>query len=277
MAEAARKRAKKEAEDPEDPNPSSSSSLMRSQSMNIDTELANEVFAHFITQAATLKSILRTFRYLCDILRLKPQELPHFYPKLKSKLKSWKAMALWAKFDKRASHKAYLKGKACVGQRVLVIGAGPCGLRTAIEAQLLGAKVVVVEKRDRFSRNNVLHLWPYNIQDLRGLGAKKFYGKFCAGSIDHISIRALQCILLKVAVLMGVEVCENCGFEGLVEPEDIETGWRAKMTPEDHPAGQYEFDVLIGADGKRNTLRGFKRKEFRGKLAIAITANFINK
>lgn len=40
---------------------------------------------------------------------------------------------------------------------------------------------------------------------------------------------------------------------------------------------QYEFDVLIGADGKRNTLEGFKRKEFRGKLAIAITANFINK
>lgn len=45
----------------------------------------------------------------------------------------------------------------------------------------------------------------------------------------------------------------------------------------EHPVNQYEFDVLIGADGKRNTLMGFKRKEFRGKLAIAITANFINK
>ena len=39
---------------------------------------------------------------------------------------------------------------------------------------------------------------------------------------------------------------------------------------------RYEFDVLIGADGKRNTLPGFSRKEFRGKLAIAITANFKN-
>ena len=54
---------------------------------------------------------------------------------------SWKANALWAKFDKRASHKVYMKGKACAGQRVLVIGAGPCGLRTAIEAQLLGKKL----------------------------------------------------------------------------------------------------------------------------------------
>lgn len=71
--------------------------------------------------------------------------------------------------------------------QVLIIGAGPCGLRSAIEAQLLGAKVVVVEKRDRFSRNNVLHLWPFVISDLKQLGAKKFYGKFCAGAIDHIS------------------------------------------------------------------------------------------
>lgn len=69
----------------------------------------------------------------------------------------------------------------------LIIGGGPCGLRTAIELALLGCKVVVIEKRDTFSRNNVLHLWPYTIEDLRGLGAKKFYGKFCAGSIDHIS------------------------------------------------------------------------------------------
>jgi hypothetical protein len=73
-------------------------------------------------------------------------------------------------------------------------------------------------------------------------------------------------------------VYENVGFERLVEPDDIETGWRAICDPPEHQVSrQYEFDVLIGADGKRNTLTGFKRKEFRGKLAIAITANFINR
>ena len=218
-----------------------------------------------------------TYRYLCEVLRLKPNQLPYFYPKLKAKLKTWKAQALWTKLDKRCAQKCYNRGKACQGTRVMIIGAGPCGLRTAIEAQLLGAKVVVVEKRDRYSRNNVLHLWPCNIQELRALGAKKFYGKFCAGSIDHISIRQLQCILLKVCLLLGVEVFEGVSFEDLVEPEDIETGWKARVEPKEHPVSQYEFDVLIGADGKRNTLTGFKRKEFRGKLAIAITANFINK
>lgn len=160
--------------------------------------------------------------------------------------------------------------------QVLIIGAGPCGLRAAIEAQLLGAKVVLVEKRDRFSRNNVLHLWPFVITDLKALGAKKFYGKFCAGSIDHISIRQIQCILLKVALLLGVEVHEGVGFEGLREPTEHE-GWRAYISPSDHPVSHYTFDVLIGADGRRNTLDGFKRKALRAKLAIAITANFINK
>lgn len=79
----------------------------------------------------------------------------------------------------------------------LVLGAGPCGLRTAIELALLGAQVVLLEKRKSFSRNNVLHLWPYTIRDLRNLAAKKFYGKFCSGSLDHIS----KCLLFKIYLM----------------------------------------------------------------------------
>ncbi|KAL0125064.1 hypothetical protein PUN28_004309 [Cardiocondyla obscurior] len=245
-----------------------------------EVALASEIFDQFCN-ATTLKSILGYYRQLCELLKIRPNVINQFYPKLKTKLRSWKAQALWKKFDQRANHKCYNRGKVCPNTRVLIIGGGPCGLRTAIEAQLLGAKVVVVEKRDRMSRNNVLHLWPFVIHDLRGLGAKKFFGKFCAGSIDHISIRQLQCILLKVALILGVEFHENVSFDSLIQPpdnqEDGKIGWRAKTSPADHPVSQYEFDVLIGADGKRNTLEGFKRKEFRGKLAIAITANFINK
>nr|XP_018895758.1 PREDICTED: protein-methionine sulfoxide oxidase Mical isoform X3 [Bemisia tabaci] len=252
----------------------------RKPGVSPETALASDIFDKFCA-ATTLKAILGYHRHLCELLHIKPTNFPQFYPKLKSKLKSWKAQALWAKFDKKASHKCYNRGKACPNTRVLIIGAGPCGLRAAIEAQLLGAKVVVVEKRDKISRNNVLHLWPFVIQDLRALGAKKFFGRFCAGSIDHISIRQLQCILLKVALILGVEIHEGIGFESLLPPPDDQSeeriGWRAAISPPEHPVSQYEFDVLIGADGKRNTLEGFGRKEFRGKLAIAITANFINK
>ncbi|XP_059469420.1 F-actin-monooxygenase Mical isoform X2 [Neocloeon triangulifer] len=241
-----------------------------------DVALASDVFDQFCA-ASTLKSVLTLHRHLCELLRLRPAPFPHFYPQLRAKLRSWRAQALWTKFDKRAAHKCYARGAACAGTRVLIIGAGPCGMRAAIEAQLLGAKVVVLEKRDRISRNNVLHLWPFVIHDLRALGAKKFFGKFCAGAIDHISIRQLQVVLLKTALLLGVEVHVGVSFERLVPPVDADFGWRAETCPEDHPASQFEFDCLIGADGKRNTLEGFGRKEFRGKLAIAITANFLNK
>ncbi|XP_072863157.1 F-actin-monooxygenase MICAL3 isoform X6 [Chlorocebus sabaeus] len=241
---------------------------------------AHVLFDRFV-QATTCKGTLKAFQELCDHLELKPKDYRSFYHKLKSKLNYWKAKALWAKLDKRGSHKDYKKGKACTNTKCLIIGAGPCGLRTAIDLSLLGAKVVVIEKRDAFSRNNVLHLWPFTIHDLRGLGAKKFYGKFCAGAIDHISIRQLQLILLKVALILGIEIHVNVEFQGLIQPpEDQENeriGWRALVHPKTHPVSEYEFEVIIGGDGRRNTLEGFRRKEFRGKLAIAITANFINR
>uniref|UniRef100_A0A3P9KLR2 F-actin monooxygenase n=1 Tax=Oryzias latipes TaxID=8090 RepID=A0A3P9KLR2_ORYLA len=241
---------------------------------------SHALFDNFV-QASTCKGTLKAFQELCEHLEVKPTEHRVFYHKLKSKLNYWKAKALWTKLDKRASQKEYKKGRACANTKCLIIGAGPCGLRTAIELAFLGARVVLLEKRDAFSRNNVLHLWPFTIQDLRGLGAKKFYGKFCAGAIDHISIRQLQLILLKVALLLGIEIHVNIEFKGLIEPpEDQEgerIGWRAEVHPRTHPVSELEFDVIIGADGRRNTLPGFRRKEFRGKLAIAITANFINR
>ncbi|KAM3919651.1 F-actin-monooxygenase MICAL2 isoform 3-T4 [Leptodactylus fuscus] len=241
---------------------------------------AGQLFENFI-QATTCKGTLQAFNILTRQLDLDPKDYRHFYSKLKSRVNSWKAKALWNKLDKRYSQKEYKKGKACVGTKCLIIGGGPCGLRTAIELACLGAKVVVVEKRDTFSRNNVLHLWPYTIQDLRCLGAKKFYGKFCAGAIDHISIWQLQLMLFKIALLHGIEVHVNVEFVKLLEPpedqENQKIGWRAEYLPQDHPLSDYEFDVIIGADGRRNTLEGFRRKEFRGKLAIAITANFINR
>ncbi|XP_054464419.1 F-actin-monooxygenase MICAL2 isoform X1 [Anoplopoma fimbria] len=245
-----------------------------------ERDYVGKLFEVFV-QASTCKGALQAFNVLCRRLDIDPADNDTFYSSLKAKVTSWKAKALWSKLDKRTSHKEYKKGQACVGTKCLIIGGGPCGLRTAIELALMGAKVVVIEKRDSFSRNNVLHLWPYTIHDLRGLGAKKFYGKFCAGAIDHISIQKLQLVLLKIALIVAVEFHINVEFVKLLEPpEDQENegiGWRAAIRPADHPVANFEFDVVVGADGRRNTLEGFKRKEFRGKLAIAITANFINR
>ncbi|XP_019753008.1 protein-methionine sulfoxide oxidase mical3a-like, partial [Hippocampus comes] len=104
---------------------------------------------------------------------------------------------------------------------------------------------------------------------------------FCAGSIDHISIRQLQLVLLKVALLLGVQVHVNVEFKRVLEPPLDQrlrkVGWTLEAWPKSHLVNRLQFDVIVGADGRGNALPGFRRKEFRGKLAIAITANFKNR
>ncbi|XP_041324134.1 F-actin-monooxygenase MICAL1 isoform X2 [Pyrgilauda ruficollis] len=236
---------------------------------------AHAIFERFL-RAGECREVLGCFLELCQQLGLQGSGL-QLYHGLKAALNYWNAKALWSKLDKKAGHKDYDQGTACAGTKCLVVGAGPCGLRAAIELALLGARVVLLEKRDSFSRNNVLHLWPFTIHDLRALGAKKFYGRFCTGTLDHISIRQLQLILLKVALLLGVEVHTNVRFEGLVPPAGKAGGWQAVLQPSSSPLTHYEFDVLISAGGGKFVPEGFKRKETRGKLAIGITTNFINR
>jgi hypothetical protein len=138
---------------------------------------------------------------------------------------------LWKLYDDRLANKDFSQDLKLKDVKILIIGCGPVGLRLSIDLALLGLKVVFVEKRDRFSRNNVLLLWPYTIVDLKNLGAKFFFGKFCAGSIDQISIKKLHTVLLKVSLLLCVEVHFNVSFEEIVEPTDSH-GWRVKLLPE---------------------------------------------
>nr|XP_033773749.1 F-actin-monooxygenase MICAL1 [Geotrypetes seraphini]XP_033773750.1 F-actin-monooxygenase MICAL1 [Geotrypetes seraphini]XP_033773751.1 F-actin-monooxygenase MICAL1 [Geotrypetes seraphini] len=243
---------------------------------------AHALFERFL-QAQQCKETLSIFQDLCRCLELdhEPSGQLHFYNKLKSHLNYWKAKALWTKLDKKAGHTDYNQGKACSNTKCLVVGAGPCGLRTAIELAFLGAKVILVEKRETFSRNNVLHLWPFSILDLRALGAKKYYGRFCSGSLDHVSIRQLQLILLKAALILGVEVTTGVQFKGILPPpvgaHEQGKGWMASFHLNMPRLQKFQFDVLISAGGSKFIPEGFKRKEMRGKLAIGITANFINR
>lgn len=54
-------------------------------------------------------------------------------------------------------------------------------------------------------------------------------------------------------------------------------GWRGTFDPPFHPFNKFELDIIVGADGRRSAWKGFKGKEFRGKLAIGITVNFMNR
>ncbi|KRZ60632.1 Protein-methionine sulfoxide oxidase MICAL2, partial [Trichinella nativa] len=231
-------------------------------------------------EASTLESALVAYGQLISLCKANRSDNYEFYKSIRDKFNWWKVKQLWEMLDKRYMSREYLNQQAGKDLRVLVIGAGPCGLRLAIECAFLGAKVFVLEKRESFVRNNLLHLWPYAKEDLKNLGARIFYPKFSVGSTAHISVSSLQLILLKVALLVGVEVYENVAFYKLIEPKmnsngEI-SGWKAALIPENHVLADYQFNVLIDASGKQNTVTGFSYKEFQGRFSIGITANFIN-
>ncbi|VDK51095.1 unnamed protein product [Gongylonema pulchrum] len=99
-------------------------------------------------------------------------------------------------------------------------------------------------------------------------------------SITSVSIRQLQIFLVKIALVLGVQIHDSVSFQRLIFPKPDENGkvkgWRAEFSPSGHVLSDFVFDALIGADGKRNTIPGFPKREMRGKLAIGITANFVN-
>ena len=164
-----------------------------------DVDVPLEKLYECFSQSKNGEDIIRSFKNLKSRLKLNSLHGLDLYKALKEKLgtqKTWKAREVFQLLEKRANQKEYMQQTAAEGLRVMIVGAGPIGLRQAIECVLLGTEVIVVEKRSSFAkRNNVLHLWPCTIEDLRQLGANKFYGKFCAGVIDHISKLSLatQC------------------------------------------------------------------------------------
>ncbi|CAO2627903.1 [F-actin]-monooxygenase MICAL1 [Lemmus lemmus] len=244
------------------------------------TASTNPAHAHFesFVQAQLCQDVLSCFQALCDALGLESGGGLPQYHKIKAQLNYWSAKSLWAKLDKRASHSVYQQGQACANTKCLVVGAGPCGLRAAVELALLGARVVIVEKRTKFSRHNVLHLWPFTIHDLRALGAKKFYGRFCTGTLDHISIRQLQLLLLKVALLLGVEIHWGITFTGLQPParKGRYFGAPGSPYPPKRGPGGSQLTVFLRGLGNPSRTLGFTIREMRGKLAIGITVNFVN-
>ncbi|KAG3003994.1 hypothetical protein JG687_00013295 [Phytophthora cactorum] len=131
-----------------------------------------------------LRDTLRAFNNLvadCGLDGVKLQEPWHVYYHIRgavySKL-SFRHKQLFKLLDVRFSLDVF-KRRPCVNKRMCIVGAGPAGLRSAIELELLGGKVSVLEKRTKFSREDILHLWPWVVQDLASLGAKVLFKNFC--------------------------------------------------------------------------------------------------
>jgi len=108
-----------------------------------------------------------------------------------------------------------------------------------------------------------------SIRDFKNLGAKFFFGAFCAGGIHHIAIRRLQCLLLKVALILGVKVVSGTTFlkdagNPIFDPEKKCYYWKAEVDSNGKNIDEelLKFNVLIGADGENSSVAeyyGFER------------------
>ena len=148
---------------------------------------------------------------------------------------------------------------------IAVVGAGPVGLRTAIELALLGARVEVLEAREGFSRLQVLHLWEWVEADLIELGIKFLDPSiFATTDVRRCTTMQLQTSLLKVALLVGARVRFGCK----VHAESLGQLYLKRV------------DVMVDASGARCPLLdslGFQQDvALKSQRALCIVISLLN-
>jgi len=116
---------------------------------------------------------------------------------------------------------------------ILICGAGPVGLRAAVEAAMLGFQTTVVEKRTTFSRANILMLWERTWTDVMSLGAKVYMPNLPAHARDsgvsfYMGTRELQLTFLKTALLCGVDVLYGKELTDLLPPQAVGKQWQGR-------------------------------------------------
>eukprot|EP01087_Luapelamoeba_hula_P010379 TRINITY_DN2746_c0_g1_i2.p1 TRINITY_DN2746_c0_g1~~TRINITY_DN2746_c0_g1_i2.p1 ORF type:complete len:599 (+),score=74.30 TRINITY_DN2746_c0_g1_i2:208-2004(+) len=165
-----------------DPKPSAR--LLRSTSGSLSGGRSpNTIFAEYMV-ADSVATTMNLFQEMRDRCRLAPDAwgVKGVYEPMKNRLTNRHAKLLYSLLDHRRQEGLY-NSPAVAKNRVIVVGAGPAGLRFAMEALMLGARVTIIDKRYDFSRNNLLHVWDVSIRELRNIGAKTFYPQFCIGGI----------------------------------------------------------------------------------------------
>lgn len=143
---------------------------------------------------------------------------------------------------------------------IVIIGGGPAGLATAIEARQAGAHVTVVEKRSAYERPQRLFLFEHSLALLEkwevesselnkiGLGKER---------IGIVRISALEEALLNRALELGVYVIRDEFVELSPKKRSIILGER----------GSVPYDILVAADGAHSRVR----------QALGIELDFISK
>lgn len=169
----------------------------------------------------------------------------------------------------------------------LVVGGGPVGLRLAIELVLGGHRVTVFERRREkvdpdtglyesvgfTNRVNRPHINNFCRNDLDRLNGRNFmtpkmcYPVFTNGHTSSIGIDECQILLLKTALLLGVNFELGVGYSGaevdIENEQNQRPTWLVQYTADaiaqerygKDATGEQRFDALFGCDGGQSKVR----------------------
>ncbi|KAI8802617.1 hypothetical protein BJ742DRAFT_533351 [Cladochytrium replicatum] len=188
---------------------------------------ANIIAASFekFMDAADVSDVTSAFDKLKATIEKEAGYYPSNYDEMKAAVfnhVTFKRKSLFGFFDTRIKARSDITSTpadSLASQwRVVISGAGPCGLRAAVECAMLGYDTTVIELRGEFSRHNIMKTWQPTISDLMNFGLIQFYPLFKPHGHLHLGIREMQMSLLKVALILGVNVHYNTGVCGLVDP-----------------------------------------------------------
>lgn len=123
-----------------------------------------------------LKATFETFVTAPDIAQtihsfqtLAQDTSPYTYDNFKNVIiphLNYRQKTLFTVLDLKYNGSSHLRSRIQPGKSLAISGAGPCGLRAAVEAALAGLKVRVIELRNVCTRHNVLKVWQNSVDDL---------------------------------------------------------------------------------------------------------------
>jgi len=231
--------------------------------------------------ATDLPEMLRTFRVVKEAAGLGGVTGAGFFDIFRTAVMpalNFKQKALFQVVEKK--RKSLLDGYApLTALTCACFGAGPVGLRCAIQLALLGAEVSVIERREKFTRYNILHLWDWITVDLLSLGATG--GDLNGKCFVHIGTRDLQILLARFALVAGVNIETGLEVTGL-NPPNAASGSRWVLTTVDTASNrvrEYPVNAVFAAGGSNDAMThalGFESTVLGTSSAVGLVAHLKN-